>query len=156
MFYFKSFILNFLAAKKLQKAPARGKNSLPALCLRVASDIPQSSRHCLFGLFPLLQGVAELDLRGYSRKYIPAQIFKQSSHNGLQQMGPPLCFSTVPVFLMLPLPALRAQCVCVYLLVFLFLLFGAPISQRSCRVATEGYVYSRLLPFAHFCFFERM
>ena len=41
-------------------------------------------------------------------------------------------------------------------LFFLFLLFGAPISQRSCRVATEGYVYSQLLPFAHFCFFERM
>ena len=99
IFFFKSISLNFLAAKKLQKAPAHGKNSLPALCLRVAGDIPQSSRHCLFGLFPLLQGVAELDLRGYSIKYIPAQIFKQSSHNGLQQMGPPLCFSTVPVFL---------------------------------------------------------
>ena len=33
---------------------------------------------------------------GYIRKFIPAQNFKQSSHNGLKTVGPPLDFSTVP------------------------------------------------------------
>ena len=51
------------------------------------------------------QGAAELDLHGYTRKVIPAQIFKQSSHNGLKTSGLALDFSTVPLNKLLALAA---------------------------------------------------
>ena len=45
------------------------------------------------------QGVAELDLHGYIRKFIPVQIIRQSSHNGLLTTGLSAVLLTVPVFI---------------------------------------------------------
>ena len=96
MFVWLSCYTNFLAAKKLQKAPAHGKNLRKCPLLTPQSAIPQSVTCSSLQASACFQGAAELDLHGYTRKVIPAQIFKQSSHNGLKTSGLALDFSTVP------------------------------------------------------------
>ena len=82
--------------QKVAKNSAHGKNlhKRPLFTPHTAS--PQSGACSSLQAIACFQGAAELDLCGYIRKVIPAQIFRQSSHNGLKTSGPPLDFSTVP------------------------------------------------------------
>ena len=82
--------------QKVPKNSAHGKNlhKRPLLTLHIAS--PRSGVCSSLQASACFQGAAELDLHGYTRKVIPAQIFKQSSHNGLKTSGLALDFSTVP------------------------------------------------------------
>ena len=81
---------------KVPKNSAHGKNlhKRPLLTPHIAS--PRSGVCSSLQASACFQGAAELDLHGYTRKVIPAQIFKQSSHNGLKTSGLALDFSTVP------------------------------------------------------------
>ena len=90
------FVLSCTFWKKVRKTSAHGKNlhKRPLFTPHTAS--PQSGACSSLQAIACFQGAAELDLCGYIRKVIPAQIFRQSSHNGLKTSGPPLDFSTVP------------------------------------------------------------
>ena len=83
--------------QKVPKNSAHGKNlhKRPLLTPHIAS--PRSGVCSSLQASACFQGAAELDLHGYTRKVIPAQIFKQSSHNGLKTSGLALDFSTVPI-----------------------------------------------------------
>ena len=78
--------------QKVPKNSAHGKNlhKRPLLTPHIAS--PRSGVCSSLQASACFQGAAELDLHGYTRKVIPAQIFKQSSHNGLKTSGLALDF----------------------------------------------------------------
>ena len=82
--------------QKVTKNSALGKNLCKRPLLTPPKASPRSGTCSPFQAFDCFQGAAELVLCGYIRKFIPAQNFKQSSHNGLKTVGPPLDFSTVP------------------------------------------------------------
>ena len=91
-------LLHVLSVRqKVPKNSAHGKNlhKRPLLTPHIAS--PRSGACSSLQASACFQGAAELDLHGYTRKVIPAQIFKQSSHNGLKTSGLALDFSTVPI-----------------------------------------------------------
>ena len=91
-------LLNILSVRqKVPKNSAHGKNlhKRPLLTPHIAS--PRSGVCSSLQASACFQGAAELDLHGYTRKVIPAQIFKQSSHNGLKTSALALDFSTVPI-----------------------------------------------------------
>ena len=69
---------------------------LQAPFARAAKASPRSGTCSPLQAFDCFQGAAELVLCGYIRKFIPAQNFGQSSHNGLKTVGLALDFSTVP------------------------------------------------------------
>ena len=98
MSYILFIVLLYLLSvrQKVAKNSAHGKNlhKRPLFTPHTAS--PQSGACSPLQAIACFQGAAELDLCGYIRKVIPAQIFRQSSHNGLKTSGPPLDFSTVP------------------------------------------------------------
>ena len=82
--------------QKVAKNSAHGKNLHKRPLFTPHTVSPQSGACSSLQAIACFQGAAELDLCGYIRKVIPAQIFRQSSHNGLKTSGPPLDFSTVP------------------------------------------------------------
>ena len=86
----------FLCDRKYQRTRHSGKIFASTLCSRRQKASPRSGTCSPLQAFDCFQGVAELVLCGYIRKFIPAQNFGQSSHNGLKTVGPPLDFSTVP------------------------------------------------------------
>ena len=67
---------NFLAAKKLQKAPAHGKISQPALCSRIAfsSNIFRSRKLCHLNLPFVLRRSGTCAVQRYKRKYNAAAL----------------------------------------------------------------------------------
>ena len=91
--------MSFVAQRT--KRPAHGRTSRSLLlfvnCLK--GNITHPSLACRYKPFCRQQGVAELDLHGYIRKFIPVQIIGQSSHNGLLTTGLSAVLLTVPVFL---------------------------------------------------------
>ena len=98
MYYILNIIFLYVLSvrQKVPKNSAHGKNlhKRPLLTPHIAS--PRSGVCSSLQASACFQGAAELDLHGYTRKVIPAQIFKQSSHNGLKTSGLALDFSTVP------------------------------------------------------------
>jgi hypothetical protein len=82
--------------QKVTKNSALGKNIHKRPLLTPPKASPRSGTCSPLQAIYCFQGVAELVLCGYIRKFIPAQNFGQSSHNGLKTAGPPLDFSTVP------------------------------------------------------------
>ena len=99
------FVLSCTFWKKVQKTSAHGKNLRKCPLFTPHTVSPQSGTCSSLQAIACFQGAAELDLHGYTRKVIPVQIFKQSSHNGLKTSGPPLDFSTVPLDKLLALAA---------------------------------------------------
>ena len=91
--------------KKERKTPAHGKNLRKPPLFTPHTVSPQSGTCSSLQAIACFQGAAELDLHGYTRKVIPVQIFRQSSHNGLKTSSPPLDFSTVPFDKLLALAA---------------------------------------------------
>ena len=61
-------------------------------------NITRSSFAYRFKPFCRQQGAADLDLRGYTGKVIPAQIFGHASHNGLLPSGLSAVLLTVPFY----------------------------------------------------------
>ena len=96
LYSFCSLSICTFCGQKVPKNSAHGKNlhKRPLLTPHIAS--PRSGACSSLQASACFQGAAELDLHGYTRKVIPAQIFKQSSHNGLKTSGLALDFSTVP------------------------------------------------------------
>ena len=90
------FVLSCTFWKKVRKTSAHGKNLRKRPLFTPHTASPQSGTCSSLQAIACFQGAAELDLHGYTRKVIPVQIFRQSSHNGLKTSGPPLDFSTVP------------------------------------------------------------
>ena len=90
------FVLSCTFWKKVRKTWAHGKNLHKRPLFTPHTVSPQSGTCSSLQAIACFQGAAELDLHGYTRKVIPVQIFRQSSHNGLKTSGPPLDFSTVP------------------------------------------------------------
>ena len=92
--------MSFVAQRT--KRPAHGRTSRSLLlfvnCLK--GNITHSSLACHYKPYCRQQGVAELDLHGYIRKFIPVQIIRQSSHNGLLPTGLSAVLLTVPVFIL--------------------------------------------------------
>ena len=88
-------------AQKAPKTPGtRAHQSLTPLVRELPlGNITHPSLACHYKPFCRQQGVAELDLHGYIRKFIPVQIIRQSSHNGLLTTGLSAVLLTVPVFL---------------------------------------------------------
>ena len=82
--------------QKVPKNSALGKNLCKRPLLAPPKASPRSGTCSPLQAFDCFQGAAELVLCGYIRKFIPAQNFKQSSHNGLKTVGLALDFSTVP------------------------------------------------------------
>ena len=99
------FVLSCTFWKKVRKTSAHGKNlrKCPLFTPHIVS--PQSGTCSSLQAIACFQGAAELDLHGYTRKVIPVQIFKQSSHDGLKTSGLALDFSTVPLDKLLALAA---------------------------------------------------
>ena len=91
------FLYVLSVRQKVPKNRAHGKNLHKRPLFTPHTVSPQSGTCSSLRAIACFQGAAELDLHGYTRKVIPAQIFKQSSHNGLKTSGLALDFSTVPI-----------------------------------------------------------
>ena len=90
------FLYLLSVRQKVAKNSAHGKNLHKRPVFTPHTVSPQLGTCSSLQAIACFQGAAELDLHGYTRKVIPVQIFRQSSHNGLKTSGPPLDFSTVP------------------------------------------------------------
>ena len=113
LIFFLKFLLYVLSVRqKVPKNSAHGKNlhKRPLLTSHIAC--PRSGACSSLQASACFQGAAELDLHGHTRKVIPAQIFKQSSHNGLKTSGLALDFSTVPVLLDITIVRVKVHDVC--------------------------------------------
>ena len=72
MFFCKSFYLNFLSLKKLQKRPSHSKNSRSVLLLVPHTASTRSNLACHSNPVCFEQGAAKLASHDYIRKIIPA------------------------------------------------------------------------------------
>ena len=91
--------MSFVAQRTKRPAHGRTSRSLLLFVNYLKGNITHSSLACRYKPFCRQQGVAELDLHGYIRKFIPVQIIIQSSHNGLLPTGLSAVLLTVPVFI---------------------------------------------------------
>ena len=100
LLFFLQSLYYVLCRAKDQTPGTRAHQSLTPLVRELPlGNITHLSLACHYKPFCRQQGVAELDLHGYIRKFIPVQIIGQSSHNGLLPTGLSAVLLTVPVFI---------------------------------------------------------
>ena len=92
------FLYLLSVRQKVAKNSALGRTSRSLLLLVncLAGNITRPSLACCCKPFCRQQGAADLDLRDYIRKFILAQIFGHTSHNGLLPTGLSAVLLTVP------------------------------------------------------------